>query len=164
LAKAAFLDRDGVLNIDTGYPHKLTELEIIPGVPAALKLLSEAGFQLFIVSNQSGVGKGMFDETDVVAFNNRLLYLLGTQNIHFRGVSYCTHVAAEGCLCRKPEPKMILDFVEKFSLDSNESMLIGDKDSDVTAGVRAGLNTNLKIPSNTGYALLNAVKGFLEKK
>jgi len=158
---AAFLDRDGVLNKDTGYPHKVDQLKILRGVPDALKLLAQADFHLFIVSNQSGIGRGFFTSQDVDAFNERLLYLLGVQGIKFMAVSYCSHLEEDQCLCRKPKPKLILDLVERFGINKLSSVMIGDKQTDVQAGLNAGIGTNLKIMPNTDFALLNEVKRHL---
>ena len=164
MVKAAFLDRDGVLNTDTGYPHKIDQLNIIAGVPDALRLLAKADFQLFIVSNQSGIGRGYFTSVEVDAFNRHLLHMLRNQNINIRDVVYCPHIPEDHCLCRKPKPKLLLDLVERYSINKNKSIMIGDKETDVKAGLDAGLPVNLKVEPNTDFALLGEIKRYFEVK
>lgn len=161
MIKAVFLDRDGVLNVDTGYPHKVKHLKIIPGVPDALKLLEQEGFHLFIVTNQSGIGRGYFTAQEVEEFNKQLITLLQLDNITIRAVAYCPHVEEDGCLCRKPKPQLFLDLVERYKIDKLRSIMIGDKETDVQAGLNAGIGTNLRIATNTEFALLNEMRKHL---
>lgn len=141
---AVFLDRDGVLIRDTGYPDDPNTLEILPGVPEALRALRECGWTLIVVSNQSGVGRGKFDLERLSAIHDRLLALLASQGAGVDALYYCPH-HPEGiapfqrfCDHRKPEPGMLLSAASALGLDVSVSWMIGDKESDVDAAHRAG--------------------------
>ena len=153
MTKAVFLDRDGVINYDVGYPHKLEHLRLIEGVDTALLNLQNAGFELFIVSNQSGVGRGYFDKIAVESFNSSLLRKLEKKGIGIKDIKYCPHVPADNCSCRKPEPGMILSLLNRYNLDPFSSFMVGDKKTDIAAGQKAGLKKNFKIKTNVPNAL-----------
>lgn len=153
MTKAVFLDRDGVINYDEGYPHKLEHLRLIEGVDTALLNLQNAGFELFIVSNQSGVGRGYFDRLTVENFNLSLLCKLKKKGIDIRDVKYCPHIPADKCSCRKPEPGMILSLLTRYNLDPSSSFMVGDKNTDIAAGQKAGLKKNFKVKTNLPDAL-----------
>lgn len=164
MSKAVFLDRDGVLNVDFGYPHKVEQLEIIPGVYEGLAKLQSAGYLLFIVSNQSGIGRGYFDRSAVEVFNQNLINKLAQNGINITDVSICPHTNKEGCDCRKPKPKMILELAERYGIDLRKSALIGDKGSDIEAGNNAGLKICIKVPANEGQTLISAASRICEMK
>ena len=146
-----------------GYPHRKNQLIFIEGVFAALLSLQSAGYYLFIVSNQSGIGRGYFDNEIVKNFNSILVKKLAHKNIKIHEVKYCPHIEKDKCECRKPNPGMILDLVDKYSIDRSISALIGDKDSDIEAGMRAGLKINLKIDKNSPNALISACDEIIKK-
>ncbi len=153
MTKAVFLDRDGVINYDVGYPHKLEHLRLIEGVDTALLNLQNAGFELFIVSNQSGVGRGYFDRLAVENFNLSLLCKLEKKGIDIKDVKYCPHIPADKCSCRKPEPGMILSLLTRYNLDPSSCFMVGDKKTDIAAGQKAGLKKNFKVKTNLPNAL-----------
>ncbi len=137
---AVFLDRDGVLNEDRGYVYKAADLQILPGVPEALKELKRRGFLLVVISNQSGVARGKFGVADVEAFHDHLrteLVRLGAPPLD--DVFYCPHGPDDGCPCRKPRTGMIDDAVKRLGIDLARSFLVGDKFDDVTCAVNAGI-------------------------
>lgn len=135
---AVFLDRDGTLIEDVGYPRDPEEVRLLPGVPAALRRLAAAGLRLVVVSNQSGIGRGLIRTEEASAVHDRLVAHLGGQGIVLDGAKYCPHAPGEGCDCRKPAPGMLLDAAAELDLDLGSSFMIGDKQSDVEAGRRAG--------------------------
>jgi D-glycero-D-manno-heptose 1,7-bisphosphate phosphatase len=147
LKPAIFLDRDGVLNEDSGYVGDPNRLQLLPGVPQALKDLAERGYLLVVVTNQSGVARGFFDETAVKRCNQKLeqtIEELGGPR--FDLVLYCPH-HPEGivtpynrsCSCRKPFPGMILEAADQLSIDLSHSFMIGDKADDIECAERAGV-------------------------
>lgn len=137
---AAFLDRDGVLNVDRGYIHKLDDLELIPGAAAAVRLLNDAGYYVIVVTNQSGVARGYYSEEAVKQFNVHLQDVLAAEGAHVDAFYYCPHhpdgaikELAIRCRCRKPEPGMLEQAARDWPIDRDRSFLIGDKDDDLAA-------------------------------
>jgi len=137
--KAVFLDRDGTINVDYGYVYKLEDLQIIDKVPESLLRLAEAGFLLIIITNQSGVGRGFFTEEAVDYFNKSLISKLSEKGVKITDVFVCIHNPDQNCDCRKPSPKLILDAIKKYDIDPTRSFMVGDKESDVLSGKKAGL-------------------------
>lgn len=141
--KAVFLDRDGTINEDIGYVSKLENFRLIPGIKPALRILKDMGFKLFVVSNQSGVGRGIISEEVLKSIHEKMFEEFRHDGIELDGISYCPHRPEEKCLCRKPLPKMIKDFVKKHHVDLNRSYVVGDKISDVLTGKNASCKTVL---------------------
>lgn len=146
--KAVFLDRDGTLNEDTGYLGDPNKLVLLPGVGESLSLLkNKYHFKLFVISNQSGVARGLITEQDVIAVNNELNRKLSVFKTKIDKFYYCPYYpefnSEEECKCRKPSPKMILDAARENNIDINSSYLIGDKIEDINAGINAGLKSIL---------------------
>lgn len=140
-APVLFLDRDGVLVVDKNYLADPAEVEIIPGVPAALIRAKEAGFRLVGVSNQSGLGRGMFGADDLAAVMTRLDELLAAEGVELDAFYYCPHAPEEDCHCRKPRPGLLEEAGETFRWDPRTSWVIGDKIDDVGLGRGAGMKT-----------------------
>lgn len=146
MRKAAFLDRDGVLNEDVGYVGSVERFKWMPGAIEAVRLLRRRGFLVFVVTNQSGVARGFFDEAAVQVLHahmQRELELNGTAIDAFR---YCPHLPDAPriayrleCPCRKPAPGLLLDLIEDYDVEKADSFLIGDKDSDLAAAAAAGM-------------------------
>ena len=137
--KAVILDRDGVLNKDPGYVHKIEDFELYPDVMAALKLLK--GFNLFIITNQSGIGRGFYTEEDFHKFNDHLINKLRKEGIEIKETFYCPHHPDEECSCRKPGTKFINDAAKKYNLELKRSFVIGNHPHDIEMGHKAGLKT-----------------------
>ena len=150
MAKAVFLDRDETLNPDPGYINDPAHFEVFPWVPAALKELQSAGFKLVLITNQSGIGRGLIEPAKLDAVHrklNRSLQEIGARA--FDLIEICPHKPDDNCDCRKPKPKLILDAAKKLQLDLTQCYLIGDRDSDVDAGNNAGLKKSFKMaPGN----------------
>ena len=143
---AAFLDRDGVLNVDHGYVHRPDQLEWIAGAPEAVRLLNEAGYYVFVVTNQSGVARGYFDETAVRTFHSYMQEHLSAQGARVDAFYYCPHhpeatvkALAVRCRCRKPEPGMFEQAASEWPIDRERSFMIGDKDIDMAAAAAFGI-------------------------
>ncbi|SOB80598.1 D-alpha,beta-D-heptose 1,7-bisphosphate phosphatase [Sphingomonas guangdongensis] len=143
---AAFFDRDGVLNVDHGYTFEIDRLELIKGAGAALAACRAAGLLVFVVTNQSGIARGLYDESALATFNTELRRRLAVDGGLIDDVRFCPHhpdaVVARyrrSCDCRKPAPGMILHLAEAWNIDLTRSIMIGDKQSDMDAARAAGV-------------------------
>jgi EPS-associated MarR family transcriptional regulator len=139
--RAVFLDRDGTIIDDVGYPKYARQVKLIPGVVTALKDFKKKKFLIIIISNQSGIGRGYMTGQQAGNVHRRVLSLLGDFGIELDGAYYCPHTPDEGCDCRKPSPGMLFDASKKFSIDLSRSFMIGDRDVDVETGRNAGCRT-----------------------
>jgi D-glycero-D-manno-heptose 1,7-bisphosphate phosphatase len=144
--RAVFLDRDGVINQDPPhYAHRIDQLEIIPHVAEAIRLLNEADFKVIVVSNQSGIAKGYYQEEDAIRFNEAIRSRLHEEGALIDAFYFCPHhPEAENalyrvrCNCRKPSPGLLIQAAKDFDIDLTRSYMIGDKISDIKAGESAG--------------------------
>ena len=143
--RAIFLDRDGVINDDRGYVHRVEDFVFLDGVFEALRAFLDMGYKLFIVTNQSGIGRGYYSEEDFKKLTSWMLDQLAKKNIEVEEVFFCPHHPDEECGCRKPEPGMILEAARKYGIDLKNSWMIGDKPSDIEAAKRAGVGSQILI-------------------
>jgi histidinol-phosphate phosphatase family protein len=134
---ALFLDRDGVLIDDVGYPKDPALVRIVDGAVAALAALGKT-YALVVISNQSGIGRGLVTEAEAAAVHQRFVRVFADAGVMFDGVYYCPHAPDAGCRCRKPAPGLLLDAAGELGLDLARSIMIGDKPSDLEAGRAAG--------------------------
>ncbi len=144
--KAAFLDRDGVINLDRAYVHQWSEFEFVPGAVQAMRRLREAGYVLIVVTNQSGLARGMYTEAQFQELTARMRDALAQAGAEVEAVYHCPHhpkgkvpELAIDCDCRKPEPGMILRAAQEHGLSLPASILVGDKPSDIQAARAAGV-------------------------
>jgi len=149
--KAVFLDRDGTINVDFGYVFNPDKLKFINGVVDSLKMLIEAGYMLIIITNQSGIGRGLFTEKDAMNFNKYLCEKLSYLGIEITDVFMCVHSPEDNCVCRKPSPYLINEAIKKYNIDITTSFMLGDKPSDVQCGISAGVKSYL-ISSQTDFS------------
>ncbi|MCJ7651565.1 MAG: HAD family hydrolase [Candidatus Lokiarchaeota archaeon] len=140
LNKAIILDRDGTLIEDKDYAFKVEDFELLPGVIEGLKILQE-NFLLFIVTNQSGIGKGYYTDREFHEFNDHLIRILKEHQIRIERTFYCPHVREDNCECKKPKIKYIREIVDGWNVDINNSWVIGDHPSDILFGINAGSRT-----------------------
>jgi histidinol-phosphate phosphatase family protein len=133
--KAIFLDRDGTINEDIGDLYSIDKLRFIPKALESLRLFQKR-FLLFIITNQAGIGKGNFTESDFLRFNREYLNILNSEGIKIEEVYYCPHKKEDNCVCRKPKTYFIEHAKEKYSLNLKESFIIGDHPSDVEMGIK----------------------------
>ncbi len=138
--KAIILDRDGTLIEDKNYTYKIEDFELLPGVIEGLKLLRKY-FLFFIVTNQSGIGRGYYTIQDFHNFNNHLLKILKNQKINILKTYFCPHLREDNCECRKPKIKFVEEINNEFNVDINNSWMIGDHPSDIQFGINAGCKT-----------------------
>lgn len=146
--KAVFLDRDGTINVDTGYVKDPKDVKILPGVIEGIRKLKELfGFKIVVISNQAGVAKGLMTINDVEAVNNKIKEIFKNDNVEIDAFYYCPfhpdYDDEEKSKCRKPSPFMILKAEEELNIDLKKSYMIGDRSSDIEAGENAGVKTIL---------------------
>lgn len=135
---AIFLDRDGTLIEDTHYPRDPSKVRLIPGAIEALRKLQGLGFMLFVVSNQSGVGRGLIKDSEFRKVHERFFELLKQEGIEILECAYCFHKPEDLCGCRKPQTELVLKLAKDFSVDLKRSFTIGDKWIDALLGFRVG--------------------------
>jgi D-glycero-D-manno-heptose 1,7-bisphosphate phosphatase len=146
---AVFLDRDGVLIEERNYLHRVGDVTFLPGVAAALKRLSDAGFKLFIVSNQSGVGRGYFTLADVERVNEHLRRELARAGVRIEKIYTAPEAPGQPSRGRKPSPQFLFDARDEFGVDLAQSFMIGDKLIDLECGWNAGVKKSILV--RTGY-------------
>jgi D-glycero-D-manno-heptose 1,7-bisphosphate phosphatase len=147
--KAVFLDRDGTLIEERDYLHRPEDVVIFPGAAGALRRLQEAGFRLFIVSNQSGVGRGYFTLAEVEAVHRHLVREFGRHEVRFDHIYIAPEAPGTPSRGRKPSPQFLFDARDEFDVELARSYMIGDKSTDLECGWNAGVNQCLLV--RTGY-------------
>ncbi len=160
LHKAVFLDRDGVINKERGtYTWRVEDFEFTNGLFSFLKKIQEKKYKLFIITNQGGIAKKIYDFNDVERINNFIFDEFNKQNVHLTDIYYCPHHSdLEKCLCRKPDSLMLEKAIARYKIDKAKSYFIGDNNRDVEAGKKAGLKT-IKIYPNQN---LNEIYHFIK--
>ncbi len=161
MKKAIFLDRDGTINVEKDYIYKSEDLVFEEGTIEALKTFKNLGYILIVISNQSGIARGYFTEEDLNIFNNNMNEILKRNGIEITEFYCCPHHPdgigeyKKVCECRKPNNKMIEDAIKKYNIAREKSYMIGDKTSDIGAGLKSNLKTVLV---KTGYGLKDMEK------
>lgn len=140
MMKAIFFDRDNTLIIDSHYMHDVNDLKFYPDTFEVLYELKKRGYQFFIISNQSGIGRGYFTEKQLEVFHKAMLDEFEKHHIEFVEVAYCPHHPNDNCDCRKPHPKILLELMERYNVDKSTAYMVGDRDSDYQCGINAGIN------------------------
>ena len=152
--KAVFLDRDGTLNEDTGYPADFRQVHIYPDAFEAVRLLKQAGFAAVVVTHQSGLGRGYFDATEIETLHLRFREEFARHGAALDGLYSCPHApdpSGGGCACAKPKPGLGLQAARELGLDLGASFMVGDKPDDVLFGLNIGAVPVLVL---TGYGRL----------
>jgi len=139
LNRAVFLDRDGTIHIDKVETRKLSDLEFFPDTIESLHKLQRAGYDLVIITNQSGIGKGHYAESEMQSFNEELARRLTANGIKISAIYYCPHVTEDSCLCKKPKPGMFKRAEMELGISLKDSYCIGDQYHDALAGRNAGV-------------------------
>ena len=151
--KALFLDRDGVVNKEKNYLYKIEDFEFIDGVFETCKYFQDRGYLIIIITNQAGIARGKYTEKDFEILTKWMIKEFEKENIKISKVYHCPHHPDFNCECecRKPKPKMILDAQKEFNIALSNSILVGDKNSDIEAGIKAGIHQNYLI--TTGHKI-----------
>jgi len=145
--KIIFLDRDGVINKEVGYLHKSKDFEFIDGVFEACQYFQTLGYQLIIVTNQSGIARGYYQEENFHTLTKWMLKQFANQGINILDVFFCPHGPESTCECRKPQPGMLFSARDKFDIDMENSWMIGDKEADISAANAAGIINTVLVKS-----------------
>ncbi|MGO8707035.1 MAG: D-glycero-alpha-D-manno-heptose-1,7-bisphosphate 7-phosphatase [Terracidiphilus sp.] len=174
--KAAFLDRDGVINVkapEGQYVTRWEEVRFLPGVPAAISRLNKSGFRVIVISNQRCVAKGLVTSAEVEALHRKISKELADLGAIIDAVYFCPHDTEPACSCRKPAPGMLLQAAKDHQIDLGISWMIGDSDADVAAGKNAGCKTALiarrtnfsaSVPDLHAESLLQATERIFESE
>jgi D-glycero-D-manno-heptose 1,7-bisphosphate phosphatase len=157
---AVFFDRDGVLNQDRGYVHRIQDFVWIEGAQAGIRLVNELGLFVFVVTNQSGVARGFYSENDVRQLHFWMQNQLKTFDAHIDDFRFCPHHPDAAlleyrkvCSCRKPQPGMIYDLLSAWGVSAKHSFFIGDKSTDLQAAAAAGIKGYLFNQTNLRHRL-----------
>ncbi len=145
--RAVFVDRDGVINVERRFVHTREDFEFIPRAVRGLECYEQAGFAIVVVSNQSGIARGYYSEADFQALTSWMLGHLASLGVNVTAVYHCPHGPDDGCNCRKPRPGLLLAAAHDHDLDLSQSWLIGDKESDIEAGLAAGVSATFLVRS-----------------
>jgi D-glycero-D-manno-heptose 1,7-bisphosphate phosphatase len=145
MRRAAFIDRDGVINEERDYVHRIEDFHLLPGVVEGLRLLQDDDWALVVVTNQAGIGRGLYSEQQFQVLSDHMRRTLADAGVHLAGCYHCPHHPTAGigdyrrdCACRKPRPGLLLQAAGELRLDLAASVLVGDKGSDLEAGQAAG--------------------------
>lgn len=146
MKRAAFLDRDGVINKKApaeGYITRWEDLQILPGVAEAIALLNRAGWLVIVITNQQCIAKGLLTPDGLLTIHKSLQSELASRGAHLDAIYYCPHHRDDACPCRKPAPGMVLGAAKDHDIDLAHSWMVGDTESDIEAGRSAGCHTIL---------------------
>ena len=149
--KTIFLDRDGVINKEVGYLHKIEDFKFINGVFEACRYFQSLDYQIIVVTNQSGIGRGYYDKDAFHVVNSWMLEQFKNKRIEILDVFFCPHTPESNCDCRKPKPGMFNQATEKHNIGMEKSWMIGDKEADVAAANAAGIQNTILVKS--GHAI-----------
>ncbi|ENM3782463.1 D-glycero-beta-D-manno-heptose 1,7-bisphosphate 7-phosphatase [Vibrio cholerae] len=157
--KVVFLDRDGVINVEKNYLYKIEDFEFVDGVIPALKSLKSEGFSFVVITNQAGIGRGYYTEEQYHTLTRYYLDILQREGIEVLKVYFCPHHPLKGvgkylmdCSCRKPNPGMLLEAQVAFNINMSESIMFGDKVSDIIAGKGAGVGKCYLVRSGHAFS------------
>jgi len=166
--KALFLDRDGVINKEKEYLYKIEDFEFIDGVFDTCKNFQDKGYLLIVITNQAGIARGKYTENDFANLTQWMIQQFRHKEILISQVYHCPHHPefTGACDCRKPNPGMIIQAQKAFNLDLSRSILVGDKEGDIQAGMNAGISQNILVRSghpideaqSEATAIINSIK------
>ena len=145
--KTIFLDRDGVINKEINYLHKIDDFEFIDGIFDACLYFQSLGYKIIIITNQSGISRGYYTESDYQKVTQWMLNQFKYKNINILDIFHCPHGPDSTCDCRKPMPGMFLSAKTKHNIDMKQSWMIGDKEVDVIAANASGINKTILVRS-----------------
>ena len=145
--KTIFLDRDGVINKEVSYLHKIDDFEFIEGIFEACDHLQSIGYSIIIVTNQSGIARNYYKDEDYIILTDWMIAEFKKNNIDILDIYYCPHGPNSICKCRKPKPGMLLEAKIKHNIDMKNSWMIGDKEVDIKAANDAGIKNTILVRS-----------------
>lgn len=159
MSKALFLDRDGVVNIEKNYLHKIEDFELMDGIVEVCRAYQEQGYLILIVTNQSGISRGYYTEDDFAHLSRWMVGHFKELGITITHIYHCPHHEnIDGiCECRKPEPGMFLEAQREYDLNMAESVMIGDNERDIEAAMRAGVGMNILLSKEADTSKANKI-------
>ena len=146
--KTIFLDRDGVINKEVNYLHKVDDFEFIGGIFDACLHFQSLSYKIIIITNQSGISRGYYTESDYQKVTQWMLKQFQYKNVNILDVFHCPHGPDSTCDCRKPKPGMFLKAKAKHNTDMEKSWMIGDKERDIIAANKAGINNTIMLKTD----------------
>jgi D-glycero-D-manno-heptose 1,7-bisphosphate phosphatase len=151
---ALFLDRDGVVNVEINYLHKIEDFELMEGIIDVCRMYQEQGYLIIIVTNQSGISRGYYTEEDFARLSGWMVEHFKTLGVTITHIYHCPHhESIDGvCECRKPEPGMFLEARKEYDLDMEHSVMIGDNERDIEASLKAGVGRNVLLSQEATYS------------
>jgi len=152
-----------VINKEVGYLHKSEDFEFIDGVFEACKYFQALEYKLIVITNQSGIARGYYQEEDFHTLTKWMLTQFAKQGIDILYVLFCPHGPESTCKCRKPQPGMLLEARDKFDVDMENSWMIGDKEADVSAANAAGINNTILVKSGHSIDEANSKAKFISQ-
>ena len=161
--KALFLDRDGVINIDYSHVHDKKDFVFIDGIFDLCKLMQTNGYLIIVITNQAGIGKAFYTEEKFLNLNKWMINKFKENDITISKTYYCPHKPEEKCSCRKPNPSMILSALKEYHINPKSSVLIGDKESDIKAGIAAGINKNIFFDQNNHFNTMKILENWINE-
>jgi D-glycero-D-manno-heptose 1,7-bisphosphate phosphatase len=159
--KVVFIDRDGVINKEVGYLHKIKDFEFIDGVFDACLHFQKLGYSLIIITNQSGIARGYYSKDDFHLVNNWMIDQFENQGVSILDVFFCPHGPESTCDCRKPKPGMFNQANDKYNIDMGNSWMIGDKEADIQAANAAGIRNTILVKSGHEIDETNSKSQFI---
>ncbi len=159
--RALFLDRDGVININYGYVYKKDNFCFIKGIFELCQLMESLGYLIIIITNQAGIGRGYYSESDYNILNDWMISKFKDNNVNISRTYHCPHKPEASCACRKPKPGLILNAAKDYNINILESFLIGDKESDIQAGISAGIKNNILFDGSDHSTTISKLKELL---
>lgn len=159
--RALFLDRDGVININYGHVHKKENFVLIEGIFDLCHFMESLGYLIIIITNQAGIGKGFYSEDDYEMLNNWMFSIFKKNNVTITRAYHCPHLPEDNCSCRKPKPGLIINAMNDYGINLNDSILIGDMESDILAGISAGVKFNILFEGGNHSKTISKIKELL---
>jgi len=145
--KTIFLDRDGVINREINYLHKIDDFEFIDGIFETCHQLISLGYKIIVITNQSGIARGYYSNDDFKTITKWMIEQFKNNNINILDVFHCPHSPDQNCICRKPKPGMLMKAKLKHNINMKNSWLIGDKEVDILAANSAGVSNTILVRS-----------------
>ena len=158
--KTIFLDRDGIINKEVNYLHKIDEFEFIDGIFDSCLFLINLGYEIIIITNQSGIARGYYTERDYQNLTQWMLRKFNEKNIKILDIFHCPHGPDSTCFCRKPQPGLFLVAKSKYNIDMKKSWMIGDNERDILAANSAGISNTILLIDNHSKVITESKSDF----